>query len=133
VVQDKALECNGYRRLFTQDVVIPAANSGKEFSINLPRTGLLDSIYLQLESGLTFSDFSIEKDDETFPLKSTFELEQMVAQLNNDETFASDWVYADLKRPIMAESAKSLKLKLTPSLSAAKTLHLMMEYVNFMV
>ncbi len=134
LVQDKALECNGYRRYYTQSVIVPKAYLDKEFTINLPRSGLLDSFYLK-PTDFEFSEILLEKDDETYPLKSSYSLEQMVAQLNNDELFSEGWLYCDLMRPIMAEAAKSLKLKIkVTSFASGKDngdLHILYEYVNF--
>jgi hypothetical protein len=134
IVQDKAIESRGYRRYFTQDVSV-TAKGGKEQIIHLPRTGLLDSLYIKPDGDplVGLEDIIVEKDDEKFPLKSFQNLEEMVAQLHNDEAFDANWIYCDLPRPILAERARTLKLKLgiPTSYGGNGTVRIMYEYVHF--
>jgi len=129
VVQDKAIESRGYRRYFTQDVTVTALQD-KFQEVALPRTGLLDSLFL-LPSGL-IDDIWVEKDDEKFPLKSFAQLEKAVAGLHNDEEFDGNYIYCDLARPILAEKTRTLKLKFKKlGAGTGETLRIIYEYVHF--
>ena len=129
VVQDKAIESRGYRRYFTQDVAVVAAED-KFQEVALPRTGLLDSFFLLPSASI--DDIWVEKDDEKYPLKSFSELEKAVAGLHNDEIFGTGYIYCDLARPILAEKTRTLKLKFRKLGSGlTDTLRIIYEYVHF--
>jgi hypothetical protein len=127
IVQDKGAQSKGYRRYFAQNVTITEV-AGDWQEIDLPRTGLFDS-FIMKETTCVISDIEILKNGEKYPLKTTAELERALAQLHNDEVFDSGITYVDLSRPIMAEDANQLKLRLKLA-TGGGSVRLIYEYVK---
>jgi hypothetical protein len=127
IVQDKGAQSKGYRRYFAQNVTITEV-AGDWQEIDLPRTGLFDS-FIMKETTCVISDIEIVKNGEKYPLKTTAELERALAKLHNDELFLAGITYVDLSRPIMAEDANQLKLRLKLA-TGGGSVRLVYEYVK---
>ena len=151
IVQDLGLASSqGYRKYYSKTKVVEKSANEIE-SMPLPFSGILDSIWAIFTEGtetgqMEFDDINIEKDDDKYPYKSTVELADMSANLNNDEAYAVTssgdigdfaakvrYLYLDLARPIDAQDAKSLRFNgKIKSKNGANNLRILYEYVHLL-
>jgi hypothetical protein len=138
VTQDKSVTVSsGFRRYLTQ-TVRPSCKAGEFFTVDLPKMGVLDSLFLIYDkSAMTLSTIEIEKDADKFPYRSNVKAARAFADLRNDEGFPDDdnirTVYVDLARPVGAKDAGSLKLRAKnagSNLTGVVDLKLLFEYVH---
>ena len=136
VVQDMNISSRGYRTYFEQEYPISGYDNKTLKDIKFLQKGFLDSFIIDNRDPddptkiPDIKDIELVVDDHQYPLITTAELEQMSAQLYNDELFNNTSIYCDLAGPILAAKANSLKLYLKfGSLNSAEALKIMFEYI----